>query len=303
MTTTDHPQHSHLDRSATAADGAVPARAGVGFKTMHAAEILDTQPDLGWFEVHPENYMVAGGPRHALLTQIRERYPLSLHGVALSLAGADPLDTDHLVALKRLVDRYEPGLVSEHLAWSAHGGHYFADLLPIPLSEEALDRVCENVDVTQSVLGRRILVENPSNYILLPGNTIPEPEFLTAVAQRTGCGLLLDVNNIYVSARNVGYDAAAYVGAIDADVIGEVHLAGHKVDDAGPQPLLVDDHGATVCDPVWDLYRRLIARVGPKPTLVEWDTNVPAWQVLYGEARTAERLMHQSVRQAELASA
>ena len=269
----------------------IPVRAGVGFKANHGTEILETKPDLGWFEIHPENYMVAGGPRHALLTKIREHYPLSIHGVALSLAGAEPPDTDHLTALKRLIDRYEPGLVSEHLAWSAHGGHYFADLLPIPLSEEALDQVCENVERTQDALGRQILIENPSTYLPLDGNEIPEPEFLTAVAKRTGCGLLLDVNNIYVSTQNLGGDASAYVDAIDGGLIGEVHLAGHAVDEAGPERLLIDDHGSLVCDPVWELYTRLIRRVGAKPTLVEWDTNIPDWSVLFGEAQKAERLM------------
>lgn len=266
----------------------IPSRAGVGFKAMHGAEILESQPDIGWFEVHPENYMAAGGPRHALLTSIRERYPLSLHGVALSLGGAEPLDRDHLNTLKSLIDRYEPGLVSEHIAWSAHGGHYFADLFPIPLSQEAMNRVCQNVDQTQDALGRRILIENPANYLPLEQSDIPEPDFLATIAKQTGCGLLLDVNNVYVSARNVGYDAEAYLNAIDGTHIGEIHLAGHTVDRAGPDALLIDDHGSRVSDPVWELYRGLVKRVGPKPTLVEWDTNVPAWTTLFDEARKAE---------------
>ncbi len=281
----------------------IPARSGVGFKANHGAEILETSPDLGWFEVHPENYMVAGGPRHALLTEIRDRYPLSLHGVALSLAGAEPLDEDHLKSLKILIDRYEPGLVSEHLAWSAHGGHYFADLLPVPLSSEALDRVCENVDRTQETLGRQILIENPSTYLPLDGNDIPEPEFLMSVAKRTGCGLLLDVNNIYVSTQNLGGNAHAYVDAIDGTLIGEVHLAGHAVDEAGPERLLIDDHGSQVRDPVWDLYARLIQRVGPTPTLVEWDTNIPEWAILFEEARKAEATMKAAVVAREMAPA
>ena len=281
----------------------IPLRSGVGFKANHGAGILKTKPGLGWFEVHPENYMVAGGPRHALLTEIRDRYPLSLHGVALSLAGAEPLDEDHLQSLKALIGRYEPGLVSEHLAWSAHGGHYFADLLPVPLSSEALGRVCENVDRTQEALGRQILIENPSTYLPLEGSDIPEPEFLMSVAKRTGCGLLLDVNNIYVSTQNLDGNAEAYVDAIDGALIGEVHLAGHAVDEAGPECLLIDDHGSAVRDPVWDLYARLIRRVGLKPTLVEWDTNVPEWPVLFEEARKAERTMNEAAVRREMATA
>ncbi len=281
----------------------IPDRAGVSFKADHREEILDTNPEVGWFEVHPENYMVAGGPRHAMLSAIRERYPLSLHGVALSLAGAEPLDGDHLRALRTLIDRYEPGLVSEHLAWSAHGRHYFADLLPVPLSQEALDHVCRNVDQTQEVLGRQILIENPSNYLMLEGSDIPEPEFLQEVAKRTGCRLLFDVNNVYVSSRNVGYDAEAYVDSVGADLIGEIHLAGHAVDRQGRETLLIDDHGAVVCDPVWNLYERLIGRVGPKPTLVEWDTNIPDWPTLYGEACKADRILGIPTPHAALADA
>lgn len=281
----------------------IPDRAGVSFKADHNEQILDTTPNVGWFEVHPENYMVAGGPRHAMLTAIRERYPLSLHGVALSLAGAEPLDGNHLRALRALIDRYEPGLVSEHLAWSAHGSHYFADLLPVPLSQEALEQVCRNVDQTQEVLGRQILIENPSNYLTLEGSDIPEPDFLSEVASRTGCRLLFDVNNVYVSSRNVGYDAEAYVDSADAELIGEVHLAGHAVDRNGPETLLIDDHGAVVDDPVWALYERLIARVGPKPTLIEWDTNVPDWQTLYGEALKADQILGAYLPHAALADA
>ena len=260
---------------------------GVSFKAQHADQIFQDHPKIGWFEVHPENYMVAGGPRHAMLTRLRDTYPLSLHGVALSLAGAEPLDAVHLKALRQLVDRYEPRFVSEHLAWSAHGQHYFADLLPIPLNESSLKIVIENVDRTQEVLGRQILVENPSLYLPLDGNEMSEPQFLTELAHRTGCGLLLDVNNVYVSTQNIGGDAQAYVDAIGADLIGEVHLAGHAIDNAGPERLLIDDHGSQVCDPVWDLYARLVTRVGVKPTLVEWDTSVPAFDILLAEAHKA----------------
>ena len=266
---------------------AVPDRAGVGLKTEHTGSILEVRPDLGWVEVHAENYMVPGGPRHAALEAVRERYPLSLHGVALSLGGAERLDREHLQAFRALVERYEPGLVSEHVAWTGYDGVYFADLLPIPLSTEALDQLCANIDETQEALGRRILIENPSNYLLLPDSEIPEPEFLVAAARRTGCGLLVDVNNIWVSAVNVGYDSEAYIDALPVELIGEIHLAGHTRDEADER-LLIDNHGAPVAPDVWALYERLIHRCGPKPTLIEWDTDIPAWPVLYAEACKAD---------------
>jgi hypothetical protein len=265
----------------------VPERAGVGLKTEHVGAILEERPDLGWLEVHAENYMVAGGPRHATLEALRDRYPLSLHGVALSLAGAERPDPEHLRALRALVDRYEPGLVSEHVAWSVHDGVYFADLLPIPLNAAGLDQLCANLDEVQEALGRQILIENPSNYLLLSNSEIPEPEFFVTAARRTGCGLLVDVNNIYVSAANVGYDAEAYIDAIPATLIGEIHVAGHAED--GPDGrLLIDSHGAPATADVWALYERLIRRCGAKPTLIEWDTNIPAWPILYAEARKAD---------------
>ena len=266
----------------------IPDRAGVGLKTEHASTILEHRPSLGWFEVHPENYMVPGGPRHATLEAVRERYPLSLHGVALSLGGAERLDREHLRALSALVDRYEPGLVSEHVAWSAHDGVYFADLLPAPLTAETLDRLCANVEEAQEALGRQILIENPSNYLHLAESDIPEPEFLVAAARRTGCGLLVDVNNVHVSAANVGYDADAYIDALPVEMIGEIHLAGHAVHEAEGRRLLIDNHGAPVAHDVWSLYDRLIGRCGPKPTLIEWDTDIPAWPVLHAEARKAD---------------
>jgi uncharacterized protein (UPF0276 family) len=265
----------------------IPDRVGVGFKAQHAEAILNAPPDLGWLEVHPENYMVPGGPRHALLEAVRDLYPLSLHGVALSLGGSERLDREHLIALRALVDRYEPGLVSEHLAWSAQDGVYFADLLPLPLNAETLDQLCRNIDEAQDFLGRRILIENPSNYMTLPGSEIPEPDFLVTAARRTGCGLLVDVNNIHVSARNIGLDADAYVDALPADLIGEIHLAGHAEDEAG-EGLLVDSHGSEVATDVWRLLARLIDRCGPKPLLVEWDTDVPSWPVLHGEVQKAQ---------------
>ena len=269
----------------------IPDRAGVGFKADHAEALLNDRPDLGWVEVHAENYMVPGGPRHRMLEAVRARFPLSLHGVALSLGGAERLDRDHLRALRALIDRYEPGLISEHVAWSTHDGVYFADLLPAPLSAEALDRLCANVDEAQEALGRQILIENPSNYLPVPGSDIPEPEFLAAAARHTGCGLLVDVNNVYVSAVNLGTDAHAYLDALPGELIGEIHLAGHAVDAADGAPLLIDDHGAPVADAVWALYQHLLRRTGPRPTLIEWDTEIPAWPVLYAEAQKAEALL------------
>lgn len=272
-------------RDRVAAD--VPNRAGVGLKLEHAKAILDEQPDLGWLEVHPENYMVPGGPRHATLEAMRDRYPLSLHGVGLSLAGAERPDREHLRALRALVDRYEPGLVSEHVAWSVHDGVYLADLLPVPLNAAGLDQLRANVEEAQEALGRQILIENPSNYLLLPDSEIPEPEFLVAAARRTGCGLLVDVNNICVSAANVGYDAESYIDALPVELIGEIHVAGHAPDEADGR-LLIDNHGTQVAPDVWSLLERLIARCGPKPALIEWDTNIPAWPVLHAEVQKAQ---------------
>jgi len=269
----------------------IPARAGVGFKLEHAEEIAAARPDLGWFEAHPENYMVAGGPRPAALEALRRDYPLSLHGVGLSLGGAERLDRAHLAALRDLADRFQPALVSEHLAWSAYRGTYFADLLPLPLNRATLDQLCDNIDQAQEALGRRILIENPSHYLALPGSEMAEPAFLEAAARRSGCGLLVDVNNIHVSAVNLGLDAESYVDAVPVDLVGEVHLAGHLVDGSAQERLLIDDHGAPVAPGVWRLYRRLLERAGPLPTLIEWDNNLPAWPRLYAEARKAEALL------------
>lgn len=274
----------------------VPDRVGVGFKAQHAQDVLGRQSDLGWFEVHPENYMVAGGPRHTILESLRGMYPLSLHGVGLSLAGAERPDRDHLRALRSLIDRYQPGLVSEHIAWSAHDGVFLADLLPAPLAKATLDQLCINIDETQDALGRRILIENPAQYFLFPGSDIPEPEFIVEAARRTGCGLLVDVNNIFVSAVNLGFDAKDYIDALPPELIGEIHLAGHSVDQVNKRTMLIDNHVGPVSPEVWDLFRRLIRRTGPKPTLIEWDNDIPEWPVLYREAKLAEAaLLGQSV--------
>lgn len=293
----------------------LPARGGVGFKPKHAVDVLE--PDNGrgenvgheagvaWFEVHPETYMVDGGPRLRLLDALAERHPVSLHGVALSLAGAERPDPIHLAKLKGLVERIDPAQVSEHLAWSDHGGVYAADLLPVPLTRSCLESTRRNIDITQQALGRRILIENPSHYIELPhggsrqpGRTEPELteiDFLVDLARSTGCGLLIDVNNVFVSHCNVRRlptgSAEAYLDAIPAELIGEIHLAGHATDRTDEDVLLIDDHGSAVADPVWRLYERLIARVGPRPSLVEWDNDVPEWPVLRGEARKADTVL------------
>jgi len=280
------------DSEALFACDPIPARAGVGLKAEHYADILDTRPDIGWFEVHPENYMGAGGPPHAYLSRIRELYPLSLHGVGLSIGSDGPLDQDHLARVKALIDRYQPGLFSEHLAWSTHEDVFFNDLLPLPYTQETLQRVCEHIDEIQSATGRQMLLENPSTYVQFAQSEMSEIEFLSEIARRTGCGLLLDVNNVYVGATNHDYDPAAYIDAFPIEHVGEIHLGGHaeQEDDAG-EPLLIDDHGHDVDDTVWALYRRLIARRGACPTLVEWDNDIPDWPTLFAEAQEAERVI------------
>jgi uncharacterized protein (UPF0276 family) len=262
---------------------------GVGLRAPHVAEVLGTHPVVGWFEVHAENYM-RSGPAAAALLEVRRDYPLSLHGVGLSLGTAEGLDPTHLQALKDLVERCEPLLVSEHLAWSTSGGIYLNDLLPLPLTEETLAVVCRNVVLMQETLARRVLIENPSSYLRFRHSTIPEAEFLAELAERTGCGLLCDVNNIFVSAANFGEDAAAYLAALPSEVVGEIHLAGHFVTERSGRRLLIDDHGAAVSEEVWALYRLALERFGMVPTLIEWDKNLPPWGVLLAEARRAERV-------------
>jgi hypothetical protein len=275
---------------AVAAD--IPTRAGVGLKAQHYEDILGERPDLGWFEVHAENYMGAGGPPHHYLEAIRRDYPLSLHGVGLSLGAAGPLDEAHLARLKAFCERYEPGLVSEHLAWSSHGGTFFNDLLPLPYTRAAVQRVSAHVARLQEALGRRILLENPSTYVAFESGEMSEIDFLAEVAARSGCGLLLDVNNVAVSASNQGFAPEDYLDAFPLQAVGEIHLAGHARDrDEAGALLLIDAHDRAVDDRVWALYARAIARGGLKPTLIEWDNDVPAWPVLLAEARSAERIM------------
>lgn len=263
------------------------ARAGVGLRAPHIAEVRCTHPAVPWFEVHAENYM-GGGPAVRALEQIRQDYPLSIHGVGLSLGSADGLDTRHLARLKRLVERLEPVLVSEHLAWSSAGGVYLNHLLPLVYTEETLDIMCRNVEQVQTVLGRRILIENPSSSLRFAGSSMPEPAFLTAIVQRTGCGLLCDVNNIYVTSQNFDQNPVAYLDMLPGHGIEEIHLAGHTVNDADGQPIWIDDHGAPVSAAVWELFTLAVLRFGPVPTLIEWDTNIPELAVLVAEASKAD---------------
>lgn len=275
----------------------IPDRAGVGLKPEHYREILEQNPDVGYFEVHAENYMGAGGPPHDYLEAIRERYPLSLHGVGLSIGAAGPLDRAHLSRLKALNERYEPGLFSEHLAWSTHESEFFNDLLPVPYTQETLDIVCRHIDEVQTTLRRQMLLENPSVYVLFEESEIPETEFLALIAARTGCGLLLDVNNVEVSANNAGYDAAKYIDSFPVEHVGEIHLAGNAVAEGEGERLLIDAHGSPVEDSVWGLYRPALSRTGPVPTLIEWDNDVPSWPRLLGEAQKAEAELSRSARQ------
>jgi uncharacterized protein (UPF0276 family) len=270
----------------------LPAAAGIGFKPQHFADIIAGEQPIGFVEIHAENYMGAGGPPHAQLAALRERYALSVHGVGLSIGGAGPLDPTHLARLKILCDRYQPESFSEHLAWSSHGEVYYNDLLPLPYTGETLARVVEHVDRVQTALRREMLLENPSTYVAFAESTIPETEFLTEISRRSGCTLLLDVNNVFVSARNHGTDPESYLDAFPLARVKEIHLGGHdeQADDTGA-PLLIDAHGAPVADPVWALYRNVIARTGPLPTLIEWDNDVPAWPVLANEARAAGRIL------------
>ncbi len=266
--------------------------AGLGLKPQHFdAALACDQPGL-WFEVHPENYLVAGGPRLAWLDAIRARHPVSLHGVSLSLAADAPPDAAHLERLAALADRIAPVLVSEHLAWSAWRGVYHPDLLPFPRSQEALLRIVQNIARTQDALKRPIAIENPSHYLRIEGHDWGEIEFLTELARRTGCGLLLDVNNVYVSARNLGFSAEDYLDAFPGAAVMEVHLAGHSPDPRLGQALLVDSHDAPIAPAVWALYERLIARIGPRPTLIERDDQLPPFAELLEERNRAHALLH-----------
>ena len=270
----------------------LPQRAGIGLKPQQVAEILATLPDIGFLEVHAENYMVDGGPLHHGLARIREHYALSLHGVGLSIGGVDPLDRLHLDRLAALASRYQPASVSEHLAWSSHGGVYFNDLLPLPWTAATLHRVCAHIDQVQTRLKRTLLLENPASYLEFSSSTFSESQFLAEVVQRTGCGLLLDVSNVQVSSVNHGRDALAYLDGLPLHRVGQIHLAGFAQDrDGAGAPLLIDDHGAAVDAAVWRLFARVLAGTGPLPTLIERDNNIPALAVLLAEAQQADALL------------
>jgi len=270
----------------------LPDRAGTGFKPEHFEAILAERPDLGFFEIHAENYMGDGGPPHRRLEALRALYPLSLHGVGLSIGSPGPLDKEHLKRLAVLNKRYEPGLFSEHLAWSSHNEGFLNDLLPLPYTLETLARVCDHIDETQEAVGRKMLLENPSTYVIFAESVIEETDFLKEIVKRTGESLLLDVNNIVVSATNHGYDADSYLARFPLEHVGEIHLAGYAEaeDDAG-QRLLIDAHDSPVRAEVWALYSQAIARRGGVPTLVEWDNDVPDWPTLFGEVKRADRAM------------
>jgi uncharacterized protein len=269
-------------------DAAIPAP-GVGLRAQHVEQILAHRPEVGWLEVHPENYMVDS---RALtkLERIREQYPLSLHGVGLSLGSARPLDYQHLTRLASLVKRLDPFLVSEHLSWSTTGDVHFNELLPLPYTDESLDVMTSHVQQVQDILSRRLLIENPANYLRFRHSTLTEAAFLTELVARTGCGLLCDINNLYVSAHNVGINPADYLLTIPGSAIGEVHLAGHARIMAAGDVVLIDDHGAPVSDDVWTLYAQTIRNFGYRPTLIEWDSNLPALEVLVGEASRARQV-------------
>jgi uncharacterized protein (UPF0276 family) len=265
----------------------LPAAVGIGLRSPHVARVRAERPSIGWLEVHSENYFIEGGPALAGLDAIRVDYPISLHGVGMSLGSADPLDGAHLARLKRLVGRVEPALVSEHLCWSHADGRHLNDLLPLPFTEEALAVVCERVEQVQTALARPILVENISAYLRFADDAMAEWEFVAAVAMRTGCKLLFDVNNVYVNAVNHGFDPLDFVAAVPGEAIAEIHLAGFDASGA----CLIDNHGARVAPPVWELYRATIERFGPKPTLIEWDTDLPALEVLLDEAAMARQIL------------
>lgn len=271
----------------------MPALAGIGLKADHYRTIIETRPQVGFFEIHAENYMGAGGPPHRYLTAIRERYELSLHGVGLSIGASEPLDQDHLRRLKALHERYEPLLFSEHLAWSTHGGSYLNDLLPVPYTDATLHHICQHIDQVQTAMGRQMLLENPATYLRFEESTWSETAFIREIAGRTGCGLLLDVNNVHVSCANQQWDARAYIEDFALDQVKEIHLAGHaRQTDEKARPLLIDSHDRRVDPSVWALFGRIIEHTGSVPTLIEWDSNIPAWAELHAQAAMAECVMN-----------
>lgn len=279
-------------RSATRHHDLAPASAGVGFKHDHLDAILEDAGNVGFLEVHAENYMGDGGYPHRTLERVRQDFPISLHGVCMSIGGPKPLSEDHLSRFKALVDRYEPSMVSEHLAWSTHDDIFLNDLLPLPYTSETLNNVCAHVSKMQDVIGRRIFLENPATYVLFDDSTMSETDFMRDIVKRTGCGLLLDINNVFVSATNHKFSAEEYLAQFPLEFVGEIHLAGHteQEDDEGAV-LLIDSHNRPVSDPVWSLYQSVVEQAGPIPTLVEWDSDLPEWDVLRAEAGSAHKIL------------
>jgi len=276
----------------------LPRVAGLGLRPQHMGQVIDTAPEVAWWEIHSENFLAAGGPRMRQLDLIAARTPISCHGVGLSLASADGVSDTHLARLRGLFDRVKPASVSEHLAWVGVDGAYLNDLLPIPYTAESLQITANNVDRAQQAFGRRILVENPSSYIAFEQSSYAEWDFLVELVHRTGCGLLLDVNNIHVSAHNHHFSAERYLNAVPLSAVGEIHVAGHLIQTIGSGTLLIDDHGGPVSDPVWDLLRAALLRLSARPVLVEWDNNLPSLDRLLEELRTAERIIEAVLRTA-----
>lgn len=267
---------------------ALPCKPGVGYKPQHFADIMENADPVGWLEIHAENYMGMGGRPLAQLRHLAEKFPISVHGVGLSIGGEAPLDPEHLARLKHLVSWLNPTVFSEHLAWSTHDGSYFNDLLPLPYTASTISRVADHIDQLQNTIGRQMMLENPSSYLAFAESTWSEPDFLREVANRTGCGLLLDVNNVFVSATNLEYDPRDYIAEYPLDKVGEIHLGGHDEDeDDHGKPLLIDSHGAEIVDPVWALLDHTLELSGPRPILIEWDTDVPEWPILASEAQRA----------------
>ena len=285
-------------------DTTLPTRAGLCLKPQHYDVILRDQPDVGWFEVHAENYLGAGGAPLHYLEKIRQNYPLSIHGVGLSIGSENGLDANHLDRVAHLVDRFQPESFSEHLAWSTHDNQFLSDLLPVPYNRQTEDTVCNHIDQVQTRLGQRMLLENPSNYLSLADSELPESEFITNVIRRTGCGLLLDVNNVYVSAHNCDYSAAQYIEKLPLQAVGEIHLAGHSVDTTvDSEPLLIDAHDREVCDAVWKLFALTVSLTGAVPSLIEWDTEVPEWDIFIAELNRADELLQEPTTQESISLA
>ncbi|NRB19229.1 MAG: DUF692 domain-containing protein [Rhodobacteraceae bacterium] len=266
----------------------LPIAAGVGYKPQHFTQIIDTPGRVGWLEIHAENYMGDGGRPLAQLRRLSEQFAISVHGVGLSIGGEAPLDPAHLARLKHLVNWLNPASFSEHLAWSTHDSHFYNDLLPLPYTDASLSRICNHIDQLQTVIGRQMLLENPSSYLAFDDSTWAEPAFMAEIARRTGCGLLLDVNNVFVSASNLDVSPQGYIDAFALAKVGEIHLGGHDTDrDDNGKPLLIDSHGREVADPVWALLDYTLQRSGPRPVLVEWDNDIPDWPLLAAEASRA----------------